>query len=337
MYEGKYKTRGVSNMAKNQIITEDINVQIYQQVLDGTLNKFPLNFWKEEYRSAPAIVRYLIEEVLKWDEEDIKEKYTNLTLKSNKLGGLLKYVYDCKSFDAIEAAYPGRFKPWEMKASPNSYWQSIENCVNATRWLILEKLKWTKEDIMKKYNKRVFIDNGFTGLLKSGWNGETYQAIALSFHEYDFKQWDLLAIPLTNFTKEEGKTAIKWYIEEKMNWTEKEIKQNWRSRNIQEDGIMRIVQSVFNNQMFDAIDSAYPNRFKRWEFPVTSGFWTLEKSKEALRWLVIEKLQLDPNEVTPKIVYDHIYEYNLSGMLKVGFQTGVKEAMQLTFPDELNL
>lgn len=318
-------------MIKQPLDVEDVNVKIYRQVLDGTLDRFPRNFWKEEYKSAPALVRYLIEEVLKWDEEDIKNNFTTFTLEQYKLAGLHKYVYKKNLFNVIDSAYPGRFKPWEMKFSPRSYWRNLENCINATRWLILEKLEWTKEDIMEKFNNNVFKENGFTGLLKWGWNGESYNAVALSFYEYDFKPWDLRSIHMTNLSKDEGITAIRWYIEEKMKWSEEEIKRNWRVRTIREDGIMRIVVIVFGNSMYDAINAAYPNRFKRWEFPVPNGYWTLDKAKEALRWVVLVKLELDPNEVCAKTLYEHLYNYNLRGMLELGFQTGLKEAIQLTF------
>lgn len=36
------------------------HIRIYKQILDGTRDKFPRHFWKEDYESAPAIVRYLI-------------------------------------------------------------------------------------------------------------------------------------------------------------------------------------------------------------------------------------------------------------------------------------
>lgn len=319
-------------LIKQPLDVEDVNVKIYRQVLDGTLDKFPRNFWKEEYESCPAIVRYLIEEVLQWDDNDIKEHYGTNTLKDNKLAGLLKYVYVYKSFDVIEAAYPGRFKPWEMKSTPNSYWRNLENCINATRWLILEKLKWTKEDIMEKFNNNVFKENEFTGLLKWGWNGESYNAIALSFYEYDFKPWELRSIQITNLSKEEGITAIRWYIEEKMQWTEEEIKKNWRSRTISKDGIARIIKTVFNNSMYEAINTSYPNRFKPWELALPRTYWNFESAKEAMKWLVEEKLQFDPKEALSKLSYEDVYSNNLRAMLEIGFKTNLEEAIKLTFP-----
>ena len=87
----KILKRGAFDMKIKLPKPEDINIKVYQQVLSGKLNRFPRHFWKEETKSAPAIIRYLIEEVLRWDEYDIKTKFNTAILEEYKLAGLLRY------------------------------------------------------------------------------------------------------------------------------------------------------------------------------------------------------------------------------------------------------
>ena len=48
-----------------------------------------------------------------------------------------------------------------------------------------------------------------------------------------------------------------------------------------------MLNTCFNNSPYQAINTAYPNKFKEWEFNlVPKNFWTTEKGAEATRWLI---------------------------------------------------
>lgn len=64
-------------------------------------------------------------------------------------------------------------------------------------------------------------------------------------------------------SKEESIEAIKWFIEEKMNWTDEEILNHWRARFIAKHGIKRFVVAYFDNNMYRTINAVYPGRFER--------------------------------------------------------------------------
>ncbi|MEC3040204.1 hypothetical protein P9Z79_26585, partial [Bacillus cereus] len=47
--------------------------EIYQEILDGKRSRFPPNTWKEDSNRelSKRVTKYLIETILKWNEEDI--------------------------------------------------------------------------------------------------------------------------------------------------------------------------------------------------------------------------------------------------------------------------
>jgi len=72
-------------------------------------------------------------------EEDISKHATKAFFKQNKLEGLLSNYYGGSTHLAVEAAYPGQFRPWEFNRVPNGYWsgeKGLEHAGEAVRWLL---------------------------------------------------------------------------------------------------------------------------------------------------------------------------------------------------------
>lgn len=59
---------------------------------------------------------------------------------------ILLNTNDKSAFKTLNSACPNKFKPWELKQVPNSYW-TLERGLEATKWPIEEKLKWSDDDI----------------------------------------------------------------------------------------------------------------------------------------------------------------------------------------------
>lgn len=113
--------------------------EVYQMVLDGTLDHFPYGFWAmpENHDYAEKCLRYLLEKVLKWSEDDIKEKLSSGILEKYKLATPRTRLYS-SLYKYLDAAYPGKYNPWEMKAlNVQNYWNR-ETRIKALRWLYTE-------------------------------------------------------------------------------------------------------------------------------------------------------------------------------------------------------
>lgn len=154
-------------------------VEVYKLVLDGTLNRFPQGFWdsKESLDNASKCVRYLIEDVLKWNEEDLLKNMYRKVFVKYKLKGMLTVLFKDVTFEALNNAYPNKFKPWQFNYVPNGYWENEDNCKKALLWLIDEKLEMTKEDIMEKWSMPLIKEYGLESLVKNKFRRSPYLAL----------------------------------------------------------------------------------------------------------------------------------------------------------------
>ncbi|MFT5875939.1 MAG: hypothetical protein ACI8WT_004939 [Clostridium sp.] len=133
-------------------------IEIYKMVLRGDLKKFPAYFWQrpDADKNAMEITKYLLEEILKWSSNDIKKKLSQSIFVEHKLNGMLQQVYNQSPFEAFNAAYPNRFKSWELGCVPKNYWE-LDVGIEATKWLIEEKLKYLENDIKKIFLLKYFM------------------------------------------------------------------------------------------------------------------------------------------------------------------------------------
>ena len=75
--------------------------------------QFPMGTWiyfdVVDYNAAAIVTKAMIEDVLKWSEEDVVKKLGTKTFKDNGLKGMLTNVFDGSSYAAINNAYPGKY------------------------------------------------------------------------------------------------------------------------------------------------------------------------------------------------------------------------------------
>lgn len=67
-----------------------------------------IDTWTET--KAITAIKWLIEDVLCWSDEQVVNQLTSTTFRSNHLGGLLKNYCNNSPIAAINLAYPGKFK-----------------------------------------------------------------------------------------------------------------------------------------------------------------------------------------------------------------------------------
>lgn len=184
--------------------------------------------------------------------------------KENNLSGMLVIYFKGSPFSALNMVYPGRFKPWELKSTPLSYWNK-NTAIKATRWLIEEKLKLTDEDLKNKLSQKLFEENNLLGMLTNCFHCSPFEAIDTAYPG-KFKPWEFKRCPLSYWTRENGIKATKWLIEEKLKWSHNDIKEKLTNYIFVDNGLRGMLQGCFNNSPFNAIDATYPGKFKKEDF-----------------------------------------------------------------------
>ncbi|QWH64238.1 DUF4046 domain-containing protein (plasmid) [Bacillus mycoides] len=157
-----------------------------QEILDGKKSTFPRHTWTEDINRelAKRVTKYLIENVLEWEAEEIKKQWCKKLIKKYKLGGVFGIVYQASPYTRLNDLYPGRFKEWEFQKSsvPANFWTK-EQGLKALRWTIEEKEKLTTEQLLQVYSKRWLNKNGLSTPLHKYWRGSPYAMLKALYPE----------------------------------------------------------------------------------------------------------------------------------------------------------
>lgn len=230
--------------------------------------RFPMGTWiyfdVVDYNAAAIVTKAMIEDVLKWSEEDVVRKLNSKTFTDNKLGGMFDSVFNRSTYAAINNAYPEKYKPWQFANVPNSYWTK-ETAAEATMWLIEEKLKWSEEELLKKLSTKTFYDNGLRGMLNAVFVNSPYSAINSAYPD-KYKPWQFPNVPLSYWNNETAAEATKWLIEEKLKWSEEDVVKKLSQKIFYDNGLRGMLARVFDGSTYAAINNAYPGKYVKSDF-----------------------------------------------------------------------
>lgn len=275
----KYKTEGLTS------------IEVYELILKGEIKQFPKGFWKNiSDLELRELLIYFFEKKLHWTIDDIKNKVDSCIFRKNKLGGgMFQDIFDGSPFKVVNFAYPNKINEWELGSTPLSYW-TMDKCIEVTKY-ILEKEKWTDENIKNKPIYELFVKYRVTTIYLTFFNGNSYELIN-TIYPNKFKPWELPYAPKNYWNKETGKEAVKWIIE-KEKWTDKDIKENYKYSIFEKHKLSNMLNLVFECSPFKAINETYPGKFTEEDFNnVPMNYWTKEKAIESIK-SVLDKLSED--------------------------------------------
>ena len=306
-------------------------IDIYEEVLSGRRKRFPLGTWN--YLSdAIRLVKYLIEDKLQWSREDVCNNLRYETFVNAKLAGMMVLCFNKSPYQALNAAYPEKYKPWELQHTLQGFW-TRENGVEAVRWLLEEKLKWSREDICSYLDFDTFVEHGIQSVLRSCFDNSLIVALD-SVYLGDIKAWELKRVAKGFWSEKTTTDAIRWMIEEKLKWSRKDVCKKLTRTTFLESGLSGMLASHFNNSPYDAINMAYPNQYKPWELNnAPKSFWTPETALQATQWLIEEKLNWTEEYAKSNITFDLFKQYGLGGMLQACFNDSPRKAILATYPE----
>lgn len=257
--------------------------EIYQEILDGTRRSFPKGTWSEDVNGElkRRITRYLIEDVLKWSDEDIKEKWNQNIIKKFKLNSMMQ-VYRSSPYAMLNAAYPSRFEPWEIKYTPKGFWTK-EKSLEILKEIIEEKERLTEYQLLKKYDSNWLTKNKLRGVCSRYFNDSPYQMLNAAYPDR-FKEWELKYVPRDFWTKEKSLLALRWWIEEKEKLTTEGLLDVYSGKWLKERNFGTPLLKYWNRNAYQMLNAAYPNQYREWELKrVSNDFWEKEKAKKIIK------------------------------------------------------
>lgn len=174
------KLRGMLNNVFGNSIYKCIDNAYPGKFKEWELSSTPKNFWNKE--TAKEATKWLLGEKLHYTEEDIKTRVNTNTFRDNGLSGMVSVLFDYSTYKCLDNAYPNKFKEWELSTVPKNFWNK-ETARDATKWLLEEKLKYSKEDIKTKINTNTFINNGLSGILRVLFKGSVKECLKNAYPE----------------------------------------------------------------------------------------------------------------------------------------------------------
>lgn len=219
---------------------------IYKEILAGTKNQFPKGVWAFEDSKSHAILltKYLIEDVLKWNNGDVVDKLSYHIFSKYKLAGMVKTLYGGSSYKAYDNAYPGTLHPWQMVNTPKGYWLN-ETGISAVKWLVEEKLKLEKHEIPHALTKSVFMNNRLGGLLADLYKSSPRLAVEAAYPG-EFCKWRFKFNRRDTWTFESAVQAFTWLIEDELHINPESIVIDLHVRKIRNYGLILPFRKYFN-------------------------------------------------------------------------------------------
>ncbi|MDR5046707.1 DUF4046 domain-containing protein [Bacillus thuringiensis] len=286
--------------------------EIYLEILDGKRSRFPSNTWRwdENNEMAKRVTRYLLTEILNWNEEEIKQNWNVSLIAKYRLRGVLQHRYENSPYAMINDLYPNQFKEWEFKMTPLNFWTK-NKALQLLKWTIEEKEKLLPKKILRIYGQKWLKEQKLSTPLRVFWDGSPY-AMINDLYPNVFKEWQFTKSPNKFWTKEKALQALKWTIEEKEKLDLEELRNIYGGKWLIQSGLKGACQLCWEDSPYAMINDLYPNQFKEWEFKMTpNGFWTKEKALDALRWTIEEREKLTDEQLLQKYTIRWIKSHRL--------------------------
>lgn len=119
---------------------------------------------------------------------------------------------------------------------------------------------------------------------------------------------------------EYAREILKWLIEEKLGWTDEEIKKNYSAQLLKDNKLSGMFKTLFDNSSYSVINFIYPNKFKPWEFKhAPKNFWNQETMTKAIKWLIEDKLKLLDEQIL-EISCQTFIDHGLWGLIGTFFR-----------------
>ncbi|MEW9673120.1 hypothetical protein [Ammoniphilus sp. 3BR4] len=150
------------------------------------IGQTPNGYWKGERGRTHALqaVKWLVEEKCKIPLHELPRHIRYDHFEKHGLPSMLKMVFKGSPFAAIDATYPGLFKPWQFGSVRNGFWngsEGLKHAREALEWLIHDQLKLEEEEIPYVIGHKIFSQYGLGGMFSELFHHSTSKALDLLY------------------------------------------------------------------------------------------------------------------------------------------------------------
>lgn len=250
---------------------------------------------------------------------------------------------------ALETHIVGVYREVRMgmrKRYPNGFFKSDPKRVGRilTRFMV-ENLYEQGIGAAKTLTRHTFAENSLGTVFKMAFGCNISDAVTESYPNR-FRPWEFDKISSGYWQGAQGRVraqeATRWLVETRLKLPFKEVafvSMDDFTRN----GLGSMIRKVYGARtqvlaLLDAYDHLRPWHFEKNEAP--NGYWLgtkgFEKSKEATRWLLEDKLDFDIEDGL-RLRRKDFDDNNLGGMLRSVYSTSVSRAVAVAYPDHFSL
>ncbi|MGE6366014.1 hypothetical protein ACQKD9_19890 [Bacillus paramycoides] len=310
-------------------------IKIYEDILSGKRESFPKNTWSMDTQGEliKLLTRHLINNILKWDDTEIKEKWNLRTIKKWRLSGACGAYFNESPYKMLDAAFPNQFKPWELKCTPKNYW-TRENSLECLRYWIKEKDKLTRNQLLNTYNRNWLKERHLDSPFQTYWNSSPYKMLDAAFPG-QFKPWDLRKTPHNYWNSKRKSLKVFKRIIKELNMSNDDIKLHYSLRWIIQHGLRTPLTKFFDDSPYKMLNAAFPEQFKPWDLnDAPNKTWTnKEKTIEIIK-NEIEKSELSITDLLQIGVRKWMKDNKLSSPFNIYWNSSPSQMLSELYPEE---
>lgn len=223
----------------------------------------------------------------------------------------------------------------KLKSFPKGYWDAgssmKEDARMCIRYFIDIELNLDR-DGASKISKRTIYKNKLGVMMEKVYNGSLSDAMLDTYRDVFF-YWEFKRNVNGFWNKQNAKRAIEDRIT-LLEWDDKDILEKYSYVFYKEAGLEYMLRTVFDGNLYMAINTVYPNRFMPWEFRcVSRNYWSKERARKATSWMINE-LDWGKEDIIDKISKNVFRTMGLGGMLWTVYGDSPYEAINDLYPGQ---
>lgn len=232
-------------------------LEMYALVVRGVYKTFPNNYLDKE--SIKVMVRYLILDSYKYTREDVLVKTDHKFFQNHQLGGARKF-FNKSDWQMIIYCFPEwDIKYWEFtQINDKNFWPNSDNQRDFVLWVAKNEGVdiSTKEGLRRITVPVIYKYGGSKPLQYAGGLFNLLNTVA----QDKYKKWEITK--MSSWTKQEAIEAIRWLIEEKLQYTPEQVC-GIKITDFAKHNLEGMLEKVFSHSILAALESAYPGIYYR--------------------------------------------------------------------------